>query len=194
MTKNSIEVLKRYTIKIPKDISIIYCENKKILTFIGPQLKKSLKLTLKILLSKEKQLIIVTSSPFSELSNNQKKKIKALQGTAVALIKQIFVEISTTLYKKLKFVGVGYKAFIVENFEKVINLKLGFSHPIYFKISNELELFCKKQTHLFIFGNSYQLVTNSAAKLRSLKKPEPYKGKGILYTNEQIILKEGKKV
>ena len=45
MTKNSIEVLKRYTIKIPKDISIIYCENKKILTFIGPQLKKSLKLT-----------------------------------------------------------------------------------------------------------------------------------------------------
>ena len=74
MTKNSIEVLKRYTIKIPKDISIIYCENKKILTFIGPQLKKSLKLTLKILLSKEKQLITVTSFPFSELSNNQKKK------------------------------------------------------------------------------------------------------------------------
>jgi large subunit ribosomal protein L6 len=124
-----------------------------------------------------------------------KKKIKALQGTTVALIKQLIVETSAVLYQKLKLVGVGYRAFDVDTLKnKLLLFKLGYSHFLYFKISNEIEIFCLKMTKLFIYGNSYRNVTQTAALIRSYKKPEPYKGKGILYETEKIVLKEGKKV
>jgi large subunit ribosomal protein L6 len=90
---------------------------------------------------------------------------------------------------------VGYRAFDVDNFEnKLLLFKLGYSHSIYFKIPIESQIFCLKRTKLFIHGNSYQDITKIAAFIRSYKKPEPYKGKGILYETEKIILKEGKKV
>jgi large subunit ribosomal protein L6 len=72
--------------------------------------------------------------------------------------------------------------------------KLGYSHSLYFKIPEQLIIFCLKFTKLFIYGNSYQNVTQIASLIRSYKKPEPYKGKGILYETEKILLKEGKKI
>jgi large subunit ribosomal protein L6 len=71
---------------------------------------------------------------------------------------------------------------------------LGYSHQIYFKISHTLNVFCLKATSIFISGNSYQEVSQISALIRSYKYPEPYKGKGILYENEKIVIKEGKKV
>jgi len=98
-------------------------------------------------------------------------------------------------YKKLNFVGVGYRPSFVESFEnKLILLKLGFSHLVYFKIPSNLKVFHQKRTQLFVCGNSYHSVTQFVSSIRLLKKPEPYKGKGILYENEKVILKEGKKV
>lgn len=186
---------KRYFIKIPKDIFVLYCGKKKLLTFIGPLSRKSLQLKLKILILKPKNTIIVTRLSFFETSNNQKKKLKAAQNTTIALIKQIVLEISFVFSKKLIFVGVGYKAFLIGLFKNhLLHFKLGFSHQIYFKISNLLNVFCLKATTIFIFGNSYQEINQISATIRSYKYPEPYKGKGILFENEKIIIKEGKKV
>ena len=67
-------------------------------------------------------------------------------------------------------------------------------HPIYFKIPLKTKIFSLKLTKLFLYGYSYQELTSTASKIRVNKAPEPYKGKGILYENEQITLKEGKKI
>lgn len=187
---------KRQIVKIPKDVAVLYCDKKMLITFIGPLGKKSLKLKLKIFPIKTKSHIFVSKIPFIGISGNEKKKLKAEQGTTIALIKQIIVEISFIFSKKLIFVGVGYKAFPIElnNEEKLLHLKLGYSHQIYVKILNSLNVSCLKGTTLFISGHSYQEVSQVSALIRSYKYPEPYKGKGILYENEKIVLKEGKKV
>ena len=188
-------ISEKYTIKIPNDITIIYSNKKKIIILKGGLFKKALKLDVQLFIIKSKNVIKVSPLPFFKISNNEKKKIKALQGTTVAFIKQLIVETSTVLYQKLKLVGVGYRAFNVDHFKnKLLLFKLGFSHFMYFKISNEVKVFCLKMTKLFIYGNSYKNVTQIASLIRSYKKPEPYKGKGILYETEKIVLKEGKKV
>lgn len=188
-------IKKKYTIKIPNNITVLYCSFKQILTIIGPLTKKSLKLKVKILLLKNKNLIIVSSEAFSPISNNKKQTYFSIQGTTTALIKQLILETSYTLYKKLKLIGVGYRAFDVENFEtKLLSIKLGYSHPIFFKISKKSKIFCLKKTKLFVFGNFYENITQESAFIRAYKAPEPYKGKGILYENEKINLKEGKKI
>jgi large subunit ribosomal protein L6 len=188
-------IKKNYTIKIPNSVAILYCSEKNIITVIGALTKKSLKLKVKIEVLNIKKLIKVSSIPLTKISNSKKKSMLSIQGTTTALIKQLILETSYVLYKKLNLVGVGYRAFDVENFEKkLLFFKLGYSHSIYFKIPIESEIFCLKRTKLFVYGNSYQNITQIASFMRSYKKPEPYKGKGILYETEKIILKEGKKV
>ena len=185
----------KYSIKIPNDNIVLYCEQKKIITIIGPLAKKTLNLKLKLLILESEKTIIVTQNTFFKLSNNEKKKLKSLQGTTIALIKQMILEISFVFSKKLVFVGVGYKAFPVELFKtQLLQFKLGYSHQIYFKVLNNLNVYSHKATTIFISGSSNQNVSQTAALIRSYKKPEPYKGKGILYDNEKIVLKEGKKV
>lgn len=188
-------MFEKYSIKIPNDNIILYCEQKKTVTILGPLNKKTLKLKLKLKIIPSKKIIIITPDSFFKLSNNEQKKIKALQGTTYALIKQLLIETSSILYQKMKFVGVGYRAFDVKEFEnKLLMFKLGYSHSIYFKIPKEINIFCLKLTKLFIYGNSYQKITNTTSLIQSYKLPEPYKGKGILYENEKIKLKEGKKI
>jgi large subunit ribosomal protein L6 len=189
------KIAKKYCIKIPNSTTVIYCEKKKVITLIGPLRRKSLKLEVKIIIMKTERTLKVSDVPFSQISNDKMKKIKAVQGTTLALIKQLSIETSAIIYQKLQFVGVGYRAFQVNGFEnKLLLFKLGYSHPLYFRISKKLRIFCLKLTKLFISGQSYQTVNQTAALIRSYKKPEPYKGKGILYVNEKIELKEGKKV
>lgn len=188
-------ISEKYTIKIPNGIKVIYSSKKKILILKGVLSKKALKLDVQLFIIKSKNILKVSQLPFFKVSNNERKKLKAFQGTTVALIKQLIVETSTVLYQKLKFVGVGYRAFDVDNFKnKLLLFKLGYSHFLYFKISTRVKIFCLKMTKLFIYGNSYKSVTKIASLIRSYKKPEPYKGKGILYETEKIVLKEGKKV
>ena len=185
---------KRHIVKIPKNISVIYCQKNKLVTFFTNSVKKSFNLKIKIILLNNKKLLKVTRIPlFSNLSKI--KKLKEIQGTTLALIKQIIQEIFVSAYQKLQFIGVGYKAFpLVINEKKLLNLKLGYSHQIFFKIPKNINIFCLKSTKLFISGISNQNVNQITALIRSYKKPEPYKGKGILYENEKIFLKEGKKV
>lgn len=186
---------KKFNIKIPTDISVIYNEKKETLTFIGPLKQKSIKLKLKIFIDTPKKIISVSPITFSQISNKERKKIKTLRNTTVALIKHILIETSILVYKKLKINGVGYRAFFTESFNnKLLSLKLGYSHFIYFKIPDNLTVTCPTKTKLCVFGNSYQNVSHISALIRANKLPEPYKGKGILYEDETIVLKEGKKV
>nr|WAK85014.1 ribosomal protein L6 [Amicula sp. isolate GU52X-4 cfCalB7] len=188
------KIKKKYTIKIPNNIVIIYNDKKNIITCIGPLKQKSLKLKIKLFMPKNKKIIKISQISVIKISNDKNKKIRTIQGTTAALIKQLFVETSTIIYQKLKFIGLGYRVFSVENYNKILLFKLGYSHLIYFKIPKNLQIFCLKLTKLFIFGSNYQKINQISAIIRSYKKPEPYKGKGILYENEKIILKEGKKV
>lgn len=185
----------KFSLIIPKNITLLYSYKKNIITIIGPLSKKSLKLKLKLSVIKNKKIIIITKTPVIKISNYQNKNIKAYQGTTLSLIKHLLIETSTILYKKLKLIGVGYRAFDVENYDKQILLfKLGYSHSIYFKIPKNLKIFSLKLTKLFIFGNSYQEITQTSSIIQYYKFPEPYKGKGILYENQKIKLKEGKKI
>lgn len=192
---NLKKLKKRHTVKVPKTINIIYCDKKNIITFVGPLQTKSIKLHVKVFLIPNSQLIVVTQIPLSNISAVSFKSAKKLQGTTVSKIKQTVIEVTYTLYNKLNLVGVGYRIFAHEKLPNQIYLKLGYSHLVYFKISNDLNSFCQKFTKLFLFGNcSFDLLTHTAAQIRNCKLPEPYKGKGILYNQEKIVLKKGKKI
>ena len=185
----------KYIVKIPEDTSLVYCEQKKILTLLGPFKQKSMKLKLKILLNDKKKIIKVSPFMFSSVSNSERKKIKVIRGTTVALIKQLLIETSTLISQKLKLHGMGYRVFPAEILNgTVLTFKLGHSHLIHFKMLVGLSVFCFNRTKLCIFGDSYQDVTQIAASIRLCRSPEPYKGKGVLYEGEKIVLKEGKKV
>lgn len=182
-------------VKIPKQITIIYSNKKKNIVIIGPLKTQNIKLQLKLKITKKLKIIGVTCDTFEKMSSNRSKNIKALQGTTVALIKKSLIEVTYVTYKKLKLVGVGYKVFVTTNSDsKFLIFKLGLSHPLYFKIPETLKIVSIKLTRLFVYGASYQEVSQISSLIRSYKKPEPYKGKGFLYDNENIILKEGKKV
>ena len=186
---------KKFSVKIPKDIKIIYYTQQNYIMLISPLGQRTLKLNLKLLITNQKNYIYVTKIPSKKLLDNRKKTLKSLCGTTVASLKQLILEISVVLSKKIKLVGVGYKVFPVNyHNEELLQFKLGFSHSIFYKIPKTLRIIPVKSTFIYIFGNSYYRVTQAAANIRSYKFPEPYKGKGILYENEKIILKEGKKV
>ena len=186
---------KKYSVKIPKNIKILYCDKKNLITFIGPLSTKSLNLKIKLLLIPSSNLIVATSIPVDRKSAIGLKNSKKIQGTTIAKIKQILIEVTYVLSYKLNLVGVGYRAFSYEKSPNQMYFKLGYSHLIYFKIPTGLTSNCLKFTKIFISGNkSYDLLTQTAAQIRSCKLPEPYKGKGILYDQETIVLKKGKKI
>ena len=180
-------------VKIPKNIKIIYTEKKDILTFIGPVSKKSLKLNSKIFVNESEKLLYVKNC--TKLMHFSNKTRLSLRGSLVALLKQYSLESFFSSYKKLRLIGVGYKVFIKKNFlTPVLEFKVGFSHSIFFKLTTEVKILCLKFLSCYIFGNSVKNLTQLAAVIRLAKLPEPYKGKGILYKNEKIKLKIGKKV
>ena len=92
--------------------------------------------------------------------------------------------------KKLELVGVGYRAAVTG---KTLGLTLGFSHPVNFPVPEGLTIETPSQTEIVITGVDRQLVGQTAAEIRSIRPPEPYKGKGVRYSDEKISLKEGKK-
>lgn len=188
--------ISKFSLYIPQDISTIYCEKKKILIVQGPVKKKSMKLKLRITFHKFKKILSVSPLPFFRMSNAEKKKIKMLRNTTLAKIKHLFIESSIKIFQKLNLIGVGFKADFADVFleKTVLTLKLGLSHLTYIKIPENLQLNHLTKTKFCVHGNSYTEVSKFAATIRSKKLPEPYKGKGFLYENEVVVLKEGKKV
>ena len=186
---------KKFNLKIPQDISVIFSKKKNILTVVGPLTTKSVQLKLNITIDNAKKILSVSPLPFFHISNAEKKKINALRASTIALIKHLFIETSITIFQKLKLVGVGFRIESTNESEKnLLTLKLGYSHYYYVKVPKNLKVNCFTKTKFSIFGNSYYEISNLSSKIREKKLPEPYKGKGILYENEIITIKEGKKI
>ncbi len=122
--------------------------------------------------------------------NESDKSAKAQAGTARAIVNNMIIGVSKGFEKKLNLVGVGYRAQISG---QVLNLSLGFSHPIDFPFPAGVTIEAPTQTEIIIKGNDKQKVGQAAAKIRAYRPPEPYKGKGVKYADEQIARKEAKK-
>lgn len=115
---------------------------------------------------------------------------EALAGTTRALVSNMVRGVTQGFEKKLILTGVGYRA---EAKNKALNLSLGFSHPISFSIPDGIVIETPSQSEIVIKGIDKQLVGQVAANIRQFRPPEPYKGKGVRYSDEVIVLKEAKK-
>lgn len=122
--------------------------------------------------------------------DNDSSEANAIAGTTRALANNMVIGVSKGFERKLVLVGVGYRAKVQGN---VINLSLGFSHPVDFTLPAGVTAETPSQTEITLKGVDKQLVNQVAADIRSIRPPEPYKGKGVRYSDEVIILKEVKK-
>ncbi|QDV70958.1 50S ribosomal protein L6 [Rosistilla carotiformis] len=120
---------------------------------------------------------------------NDDRESRSFHGLTRAVIQNMIVGVTQGYEKKLDIVGVGYVA-SVQNGE--IQMRVGFANELVRKIPEGLTVVCPDTTHVTITGCDKQQVSQFAAELRSLRKPEPYKGKGIRYSGEQVKLKAGK--
>ncbi len=116
---------------------------------------------------------------------------KALHGLSRAIVNNMVKGVSDGFVKKLEIQGVGFKAAVQG---KVVNLALGYSHPVNYPIPDQIKVTVEENTKLTIEGPSKQLVGQVAAEIRSYYPPEPYKGKGVRYSDEHVQRKEGKTV
>jgi large subunit ribosomal protein L6 len=116
---------------------------------------------------------------------------KALHGLSRALVNNMVKGVSDGFVKKLEIQGVGFKASVQG---KVINLVLGYSHPVNYPIPDQITVKVEENTKVTIEGPSKQLVGQVASEIRSFYPPEPYKGKGVRYSDEKVRRKEGKTV
>ena len=121
---------------------------------------------------------------------NSSRQANAMSGTMRALLANMMHGVTSGFEKKLSLVGVGYRA---QATNEILNLTLGFSHPIVYKIPGGVKVETPTQTEILIKGIDKQQVGQVAAEVRAYRKPEPYKGKGVRYTDEVIIMKDAKK-
>lgn len=132
----------------------------------------------------------IESGQVSVVLNKEDRGQVALAGTTRANIANMVTGVSTGYEKKLSMVGVGYRA---QAKGQVLNLSLGFSHPVDFEVPNGITVETPSQTEILVKGCDKQVVGQVAANIRAYRPPEPYKGKGIRYADEVIIKKEAKK-
>jgi large subunit ribosomal protein L6 len=123
-------------------------------------------------------------------ARDQSKAANALAGTTRALLNNLVTGVSEGFEKKLELVGVGYRA---QAKGKALNLTLGFSHPIDYALPEGVTAETPSQTEIVIKGCDKQKVGQVAAEVRAFRPPEPYKGKGVRYADEQVVRKEAKK-
>ena len=124
------------------------------------------------------------------VTNEEIENADMIAGTTRALVGNMIIGVTKGFERKLLLVGVGFKAQVQG---KVLNLALGFSHPIKFFIPVGITIEAPTQTEILVKGIDKYLVGQVAAKIRAFRPPEPYKGKGVRYDGEIIVKKEGKK-
>jgi large subunit ribosomal protein L6 len=121
---------------------------------------------------------------------NESVEADAMSGTMRALVANMVNGVSKGFEKKLTLVGVGFRA---QAAGTKLNLQIGFSHPVAKDMPTGIKVECPTQTEILIKGSDRQLVGQVAAEVRAIRPPEPYKGKGIRYANEKVVIKETKK-
>jgi large subunit ribosomal protein L6 len=121
---------------------------------------------------------------------NDSVEADAMSGTMRALVANMVNGVSKGFEKKLSLVGVGFRAAAAGS---KLNLQIGFSHPVAKDMPAGVKVACPSQTEIVISGSDRQVVGQIAAEVRAIRPPEPYKGKGIRYVGEKVVIKETKK-
>ncbi len=166
---------------IPKGVDVKIEEGNKV-TVKGPKATLSQKLP-------EAMIIELKDEVINIIRPNDLKKNKALHGLTRSLLNNMVIGVTKGFEKKLEINGVGYKATLQG---KKIVLNLGYSHPIELELPVGITLEVPSNTSIIVKGSDKQVVGQFAAVIRSKRKPEPYLGKGIKYSDEHIRRKEGK--
>jgi len=123
-------------------------------------------------------------------ASNDSAQADAMSGTVRALLANMVTGVSKGFERKLTLVGVGYRAQAAGD---TLNLSLGYSHPVVYKMPAGVKVATPTQTEVVLTGSDKQQVGQVAAEIRAFREPEPYKGKGVRYSDEVVILKETKK-
>jgi large subunit ribosomal protein L6 len=134
--------------------------------------------------------VVITAPSTKSVKAEDKNFARAITGTTAANIRNLFKGVTEGFEKRLVFVGVGYRANLQG---KALNLSLGFSHPVSYDIPDSIVVEVPTQTEVIIKGIDKCLVGQVAADIRAIRSVEPYKGKGVRYLGERVVLKETKK-
>lgn len=171
-------------VKVPQGVKVEIQGNK--ISVQGPlgKLEQKLRREVSVAFDTGAQEVQVTRELDSRIG-------RAMHGLSRALIQNMVKGVTEGYEKKLEIVGVGYLAAIQKD---ILQLRVGYANEVHKKIPEGLKVTCPDQTHVIIKGSDKQLVGQFAAEIRSVRKPEPYKGKGIRYDGEVVRRKAGKAV
>ncbi|MCF8170650.1 MAG: 50S ribosomal protein L6 [Methylotenera sp.] len=134
--------------------------------------------------------VVQSANSLSFAPANESREANAMSGTLRQLVNNMVIGVTKGFEKKLNLVGVGYKAAAQGN---KLNLAVGYSHPVNFDMPSGIKVETPAPTEIIIKGADRQRVGQIAAEIRAVRPPEPYKGKGIRYSDEKIVIKETKK-
>ena len=168
-------------VELPKGVEFSQAGN--VVTLKGGKGTLSMELNPEVELTAEEGALQVSPRSGSRFST-------AIAGTMRALLANMAQGVSEGFEKKLELVGVGYRAQAQGN---TLNLTLGFSHPVAFEVPEGVTVTTPSQTEILVSGADKQVVGQVAAEIRRYRPPEPYKGKGVRYADERVVLKEAKK-
>jgi large subunit ribosomal protein L6 len=171
----------KYPVNIPAKVEVTLAGSK--IDVKGPLGTLSRDFAGKVKIEKKDNTVVCSAINGDQFS-------KAMSGTARALVNNMVKGVSEGFSKKLTLVGVGFRAAAQGD---SLNLSIGFSHPVVHKMPTGVKVVTPSQTEIVISGSDRQQVGQTAAEIRAYRPPEPYKGKGIRYAEEKVVLKETKK-
>jgi large subunit ribosomal protein L6 len=171
----------KYPVPLPKGVEATFAAES--LSIKGPLGTLTQRLRRDVKVAKEGEQLTFNIADESDEAN-------AMSGTLRALVSNMVIGVTKGFEKRLTLVGVGYRA---QAQGDKLNLTLGFSHPVVHRMPKGVKVETPTQTEIVIKGTDRQLVGQVAAEVRRYRSPEPYKGKGVRYADEQITLKETKK-
>ena len=171
----------RNPVELPQGVE--FKQDGNVVTIKGGKGSLSLELNNEIELKQEENSVAVMARSGSRFAG-------AMSGTTRALLANMVKGVSEGFSRKLELVGVGYRAQMQGS---KLNLTLGFSHPVVYDIPEGVSVETPSQTEVVIAGSDKQKVGQVAAEIRRFRPPEPYKGKGVRYADERVVLKEAKK-
>jgi len=168
-------------VELPKGVE--FKQDGNVVTVKGGKGSLSLELNSEVQLSQEENTLSVAARSGSRFA-------AAMSGTTRALLANMVHGVSEGFVRKLELVGVGYRA---QAQGKKLNLTLGFSHPVVYDVPEGVTVETPSQTEVVVAGSDKQKVGQVASEIRRFRPPEPYKGKGVRYSDERVVRKEAKK-
>ena len=168
-------------VAVPKGVEVMIAADQ--VSVKGPLGSLSQKLSDQVKVAKDGDAIVFSTA-------NDSYEANAMSGTLRAVVANMVTGVTKGFERKLTLVGVGYRA---QAQGDKLNLSLGFSHPVVQQMPKGIKVETPSQTEILVKGTDKQLVGKIAAEIRAVRPPEPYKGKGVRYADEKVVLKETKK-